>query len=113
MALGRAQKLKWMLLRNFPRTEEDELDWSIFEKGPPDFLVEFLDALDVRAKKTWPKLERAQRQLGMPAWRDVPICDPDPSNKERYLYDRSSSLGKASWGKLGAIAVEAAHWQEA
>ena len=49
MGLGRAQKLGWMLLRNFPQDEAGSLDWSIFEKGPPDFLVEFMHVLEKRA----------------------------------------------------------------
>ena len=93
MALGRAQKLEWMLLQNFPHDDQGELDWSIFEKGPPDFLVEFLEALESRAKRTLPKLERAQRQLGMPAWGHVPSCRPDPANNDRFLYD------SVAWGR--------------
>ena len=96
MGLGRAQKLEWMLLRNFPRDEHGEPDWSIFEGGPPDFLVEFLEALERRAKQTMPKLERAQRELGMPAWGDVPQCAADPANKDRFLYD------PVAWGKQAA-----------
>ena len=93
MALGRARKLKWMLLRNFPRDEAGELAWHIFENGPPDFLVEFMQILASKAKHTWPKLEKAQRELGMPAWDDVPDCLPDPSRKGRFLYDA------AQWSK--------------
>ena len=93
MGLGRAQKLEWMLLRNFPKDDAGELDWSIFEKGPPDFLVEFLEALDKRAKATLPRLERARLELGMPSWEDVPHCAPDPAIKGRFLYD------PAAWGK--------------
>ena len=96
MGLGRARKLEWMLLRNFPRDEHGEPDWSIFEGGPPDFLVEFLEALERKAKQTLPKLERAQRELGMPAWADVPQCAADPADKGRYLYD------PAAWGRQSA-----------
>ena len=100
MALGRAQKLEWLLLRNFPINDEGDMDWSIFEKGPPDFLVEFLASLETKARKTWPKLERAQRQLGMPAWADVPHCDPDPVDKGRYLYD------PCAWGRQASASLE-------
>ena len=111
MGLGRAQKLEWLLLRNFPQDDAGELDWSIFEKGPPDCHVEFLEALETRAKLTWPRLERAQRELGMPAWADVPACAPDPSRKGRFLYDptkwerqamesHAKSLSKRFRGKM-------------
>jgi len=93
MALGRARKLEWMLLRNFPRDDAGDLDWNIFENGPPDFLVEFMEILEKKAKATWPKLEKAQRELGMPAWADVPECLPDPRKKGRFLYDA------ALWGR--------------
>ena len=55
----------------------------------------------MRAKKTWPRLERVQRQLGMSAWPDVPNCDPDPSNKEGYLYDPLAwgRQAEVSWGQ--------------
>ena len=100
MGLGRAQKLEWMLLWNFPRDEQGDLDWSIFEKGPPDFLVEFLEALEQRARRTWPKLERAQRELGMPAWTDVPKCAPDPAKTGRFLYN------PVAWGKQATKSLQ-------
>ena len=87
MGLGRAQKLDRVLLRNFPRTSDDELDWSIFEDGPPDYVVKFMGQLERLAAKTLPKLLQAQRELGMPAWEDVPHCEADGNNKGRYLYD--------------------------
>ena len=87
MGLGRAQKLDRVLLRNFPRTSDDELDWSIFEGGPPDYVVKFMSQLERLAAKTLPKLLQAQRELGMPAWEDVPHCEADGNNKGRYLYD--------------------------
>ena len=100
MGLGRAQKLEWMLLRNFPRDETGELDWGIFEKGPPDFLVEFSDVLARKAKMAWPKLLKAQRELGMPAWEDVPLCSPDPCNDKRFLYD------PVAWGNQARKTLE-------
>ena len=45
MGLGRARKLSWVLLRNFPMNEDGELDWSFFEAGPPDYLFEFMQVL--------------------------------------------------------------------
>ena len=46
MALGRAQKQNRLLLQNFPRAEDGSLDWTVFEKGPPDFLAEFMRRLN-------------------------------------------------------------------
>ena len=86
MGLGRAQKLDWMLLRNFPTTEEGELDWAIFERGPPKFLREFMEALEQRFRVTMPRMLRCQRELGLPAWEEIKPCVPDPEEKGRYLY---------------------------
>jgi len=93
MSLGRARKLDGLLLRNFPRDAEGELDWSISEAGPPDFLLEFMEALEKLAAKTLPRLVRAQRELGVPRWEDVPMCAEDPENKCKFLYD------PAAWGR--------------
>ena len=49
MILGRARKLEWELLRNFPMTCDGEYDWSVFEEGPPAYLCEFLTVLRERA----------------------------------------------------------------
>ena len=87
MALGRAQKLDRLLLQNFPRAEDGSLDWTVFENGPPDFLVEFMRRLNKLAAKTMPKLIRAQQDLGMPAWEAVPACPPDPAAAGRFLYE--------------------------
>ena len=87
MGLGRARRLEWVLLRNFPRTAGGELDWGIFENGPPDYLVEFLQVLDKLAARTLPRLLRAQEELGMPAFEDVPGCEEDLDDPDRFLYD--------------------------
>ena len=55
MILGRAQKLEWLLLRNFPHTADGEPNWSVFERGPSAYLREIMEALDKRAKETWPR----------------------------------------------------------
>ena len=56
MILGRAQKLDWELLRNFPSTPDGEPDWSVFENGPPAYLCEFLAVLKRRAHETQRRL---------------------------------------------------------
>ena len=54
MALGRARKLDWLLLQNFPRAEDGSFDWTVFENGPPDFLIEFTQRLRKLAAETMP-----------------------------------------------------------
>eukprot|EP00973_Karenia_brevis_P052448 7287513-Karenia_brevis.AAC.1 len=72
MSLGRGRKLEWELLRNFPMDENGELDWNVFEGGPPQYLCEFLEVLEQRARQTYPRLLQAQRDLGMPSYEQVP-----------------------------------------
>ena len=86
MVLGRARSLEHILLRNFPQDEDGMKNWSIFESGPPDYLVEFMKNLKKRAKKTWPMLIHAQQKSGMPKFEDLPVCDPDPESEGRFIY---------------------------
>ena len=89
------RKLEWMLLRNFPRREDRELDWSIFEGGPLDFLCEFMSRLEALAKRTLPRLERIPRDLGMPAWEEVPACG---AGRAGYVgHGGVEVLEKAGW----------------
>ena len=46
MILGRAQALEYSLFRNFPVTDNDDIDWSLFECGPPHYIADFLDRLE-------------------------------------------------------------------
>ncbi len=41
---------------------------------------------EAKAKRTLPKLKRAQRELGMPAWDDLPVCESDLANRECFFY---------------------------
>ena len=116
MGFGRARKLSWMLLRNFPTTDDGQLDWSIFEEGPPDYLCEFTEALEARARKTHPKLLRAQRELGLPAFECLPECLPEclaeqlcrskwmpkspPQNLERKRAPSAGSAGSVRFGTV-------------
>ena len=86
MILGRVRKLEWLMIRNFPLDENSEPDWKIFEGGPSDYLCELMAVLEERAKQTYPRLLRAQRSLGMPAWEDIKPCPPDPEHEGRFLY---------------------------
>ena len=97
MVLGRARKLEWMLLQNFPRDETTgDLDWSILEQGPPDYLIEFMGKLVTLSKSTRRRMVRAQETLGAPAWKKVPVCPPDPNRQGRFLYIAED------WIKAGA-----------
>ena len=87
IALGRARRLDEVLIRNFPQLESGELDWSIFENGPPDYLVEFARILDEKAKRTSRKLLAVQGDLGMPAFDDLPECFSDGEGTGRFRYD--------------------------
>ena len=49
MGLVRAETLDRLLIRNFPRDEAGDLDWSFFEEGPPQYLVLFMTKLKKRA----------------------------------------------------------------
>ena len=86
MGMGRPRKLEWMLLRNFPRHKDGALDWSIFENGPPDYLVKFEAELKQRDARTKRRLLRAQQELGMPPFEDLPAPAEDPENEGRYVY---------------------------
>ena len=86
MVLGRARSLEHILLRNFPHDNDGMKNWSIFESGPPDYLVEFRQKLEKRAKETWPMLIHAQQKSGMPKFEDLPVCDPDPESEGRVIY---------------------------
>lgn len=87
MSLGRARRLDEVLIRNFPQLESGELDWSIFEHGPPDYLVEFTRILHEKAKRTSRKLPAVQGDLGMPAFDDLPECFSDGEGIGRFRYD--------------------------
>ena len=56
MGLGRSQRLDRILLHNFPRGDDGDLDWSILERGPPDFLIGFSHTLEKLAKRMLPRL---------------------------------------------------------
>ena len=46
MILGRSQALEYSLLRNVPEDEHGDVDFSIFESGPPAYIAQFLDRLE-------------------------------------------------------------------
>ena len=93
MGLGRAQRLDRVMIRNFPRADDGDLDGSILESGPPDYLIEFFHVLEKLAKRTMPRLLKAQRDLCMPTWENCPECQPDTTKRGRYIYD------PVAWGR--------------
>ena len=63
MILGRAQSLQYSLFRNFPTMENGDVDWSLFENGPPQYIADFLHRLE--AGKSMKMLARWR----CPRWR--------------------------------------------
>ena len=92
MGMGRPRKLVWMLLRNFPRDKDGALDWSIFENGPPDYLVKFEAELKQRDARTKQRLLRAQQELGMPPFEDLPAPAEDTENSVTRRVDLLENL---------------------
>jgi hypothetical protein len=89
MILGRARSLDWCLFRNFPETAEGEPDWSLFETGPPDFLVHFFKVLEEKAAATVPRIEEARKALKLfPPWAERPLLHPDCNEPGRYVYNK-------------------------
>ena len=87
MILGRARKLDWILLRNFPCSEDGSPDWTVFEQGLPDHLCEYMEKIYKLANETRPRLKQALRLSGMPAFDELPVCAPDPDNRGRFIYN--------------------------
>ena len=104
MALGRARKLAWTLLRNFPHAADGEPDWSVFERGPPEYLCELMEILETRAKATLPRMLRSQRALGLPAWESIKPCVADPNAAGRFLYNPEDWGFPRRGRTLGAVA---------
>ncbi len=73
MILGRATSLSTTMLLNFPTTEDGEYDWSMFERGPPEYMAHVFQGLQNRYKKTVRLVEKKQRQLKIfPAFEQIP-----------------------------------------
>jgi hypothetical protein len=89
MILGRARSLDWCLLRNFPETPEGQPDWSVFETGPPDFLVHFFEILEQKARDTKPRIETVRVALKhFPPWAARPALLPHTEEPGRYIYNK-------------------------
>ena len=107
MGLGRAQKLEWLLLRNFPTTKEGDLDWALFEEDPPAYLLEFMQVLEQRARSTIPRMLRCQRELGLPAFENIRPCLQDPESEGRFLYNPKD--WEVSGCRVGTAPQDGAH----
>ena len=91
MILGRARSLDWCIFQNFPWTPEGGADWSLFETGPPDFLVHFFRVLEERAEATAPVVDQVRYDLCIfPPWPQRPTLAPDPNRAGRFLYDSAA-----------------------
>ena len=91
MILGRARALDWCLFQNFPLDATGEPDWSLFEAGPPDFLVHFFSVLEAAAQSTAPAVEQARQELAIfPQWSRRPVLLPDPEKPGRFLFSQAA-----------------------
>ena len=46
MILGRARSMQWSLFRNLPTTADGDVDFAVFENGPPAYIAQFLRELE-------------------------------------------------------------------
>lgn len=91
MILGRARALDWCLFQNFPLNAAGEPDWSLFETGPPDFLVHFFRVLEAAAQATAPAVEWVRQELAVfPPWARRPVLLPDPAKPGRFLFSQAA-----------------------
>ena len=59
MILGRARSMQWSLFRNLPTTADGDVDFAVFENGPPLYISQFLRQLE--AGRVW---HRGKHQIG-------------------------------------------------
>ncbi|CAE7212339.1 unnamed protein product [Symbiodinium sp. CCMP2592] len=64
MILGRARSMQWSLFRNLPTTADGDIDFAVFENGPPAHISEFLRELEAG-----PALNLRERP-----WKNVGSC---------------------------------------
>lgn len=74
MILGRATSLSTTLLMNFPQDSAGEYDWTIFESGPPDYMLHVFRALQKRYKDTQKVISQKQVALKIfPPFGRIPV----------------------------------------
>ena len=54
MILGRARCMQWSLFRNLPTGADGDVDFAVFENGPPSYISQFLGELE--AGHAWHQL---------------------------------------------------------
>ena len=95
MILGRATSLATTLLLNFPEDANGEPDWTIFESGPPEYLVHVFAELEKRYQKTQKLVTLRQAELKIfPAFSCLPARQKGLGNE--YVYN------KAEWDAAAA-----------
>ena len=106
MILGRAQALQYSLFRNFPTTENGDVDWSLFENGPPQYIADFLHRLEEVASVSSEAIEAARRFLP-PFPMATSLPRPDAKNADgMFVYARGAwesavQLSASSAGHCG------------
>ena len=87
MILGRAKKLEWTLLKNFPHEEDGELDLEVFESGPPDYIIRNMEELERRDQATSARMpEILQSMRCFPKHAHIPKCIKDEKSGN-FMYD--------------------------
>ena len=86
MILGRATSLATTLLLNFPEDANGEPDWTIFENGPPEYLIHVFAELEKRYEKTQKLVTLRQADLKIfPSFACLPARHKGLGNE--YVYN--------------------------
>ena len=105
MILGRATSLSTTLLLNFPRKDNNDLDWSIFEGGPPQYMLHVFENLKQRYAKTQQTAEMHRKTMtAFPPYDRIPVLHRSADNSWVYTPSEwDAACGKAS--KRGAAVL--------
>ena len=90
MILGRAKKMEWILIKNFPCEEDGEFDLDVFESGPPEYIIRNMEELERREKLTLDRMpEILESMKCFPRHCDIPICVKDAASGN-FVYDSAA-----------------------
>ena len=90
MILGRAKKLEWTLLKNFPCDEDGEFELDVFETGPPEYIVRNMEELERRDKLTVDRMPDILEVMKcFPKHGDIPKCVKDEATCS-FVYDAAA-----------------------